>query len=510
MAITIKFNEKYVYFGPESGLHTQGEARAETYDITGPRYHDGRDLSTLTWYVRASHPNYRTLINRQLAVSVAPEDEEEVIITWPLEADFSAFAGELKVEFVGKSDGDEIIKLQSNGLQFKPSVEGTALPPKNVFEQAMSEMERLAQEAVNAAGQSKLNADKSESVLESVTETVQGVSESLERAEELVTQINGDAEAAAESAAAAKLSADNAAESEKNSAASASAAKASENSASSSKTAAAGSASAAKTSETNAAASQSAAANSASAAKTSETNAAASESAAGKSAEAAQTAKSAAESAAERAEAAAGEIDMSTYLQKTGDGKDVTVSFTAPDDADFSKITSGSKLSAIMILLSRWRNYIAQALTPTGTVLPFAGQTIPNGFLLCDGRAVSRTTYAGLFAVIGTIYGSGDGSTTFNLPDMRGRVAVGLDSDSNLGKTVGEKVVALLASQNGPHGHYIAIDYGAHDGNLRGLSSWSDRAKYDVTGVMDTGRSGEGAPHNNMQPSLHLYYLIKR
>ena len=83
-------------------------------------------------------------------------------------------------------------------------------------------------------------------------------------------------------------------------------------------------------------------------------------------------------------------------------------------------------------------------------------------------------------------------------------------SDSNLGKTVGEKVVALLASQNGPHGHYIAIDYGAHDGNLRGLSSWSDRAKYDVTGVMDTGRSGEGAPHNNMQPSLHLYYLIKR
>ena len=192
-------------------------------------------------------------------MSVAPEDEEKVIITWPLEADFSAFAGELKVEFVGKSDGDEIIKLQSNGLQFKPSVEGTALPPKNVFEQAMSEMERLAQEAVNAAGQSKLNADKSESVLESVTETVQGVSESLERAEELVTQINGDAEAAAESAAAAKLSADNAAESEKNSAASASAAKASENSASSSKTAAAGSASAAKTSETNAAASQSAA-----------------------------------------------------------------------------------------------------------------------------------------------------------------------------------------------------------------------------------------------------------
>lgn len=56
---------------------------------------------------------------------------------------------------------------------------------------------------------------------------------------------------------------------------------------------------------------------------------------------------------------------------------------------------------------------------PVGTIIPFAGNSVPQGYLLCDGSAISRTTYASLFAVIGTIYGAGDGSTTFNLPDYR-------------------------------------------------------------------------------------------
>lgn len=67
---------------------------------------------------------------------------------------------------------------------------------------------------------------------------------------------------------------------------------------------------------------------------------------------------------------------------------------------------------------------VAQAITalvstvPTGTILPFAGNTIPEGFLDCNGAAVSRTTYSGLFGVIGTTFGGGDGSTTFNLPNL--------------------------------------------------------------------------------------------
>lgn len=62
---------------------------------------------------------------------------------------------------------------------------------------------------------------------------------------------------------------------------------------------------------------------------------------------------------------------------------------------------------------------------PTGVVLPFGGSTVPEGFLLCNGAAISRTTYAKLFAAIGTLYGAGDGATTFNLPDMRDRFAEG-------------------------------------------------------------------------------------
>ncbi|MBN3010378.1 tail fiber protein, partial [Ruthenibacterium lactatiformans] len=66
---------------------------------------------------------------------------------------------------------------------------------------------------------------------------------------------------------------------------------------------------------------------------------------------------------------------------------------------------------------------------PVGCVIPFAGAAAPTGWLLCQGQAISRTTYAQLFSVIGTTYGSGDGKTTFNLPDMRGRVAVGSDAN---------------------------------------------------------------------------------
>ena len=69
-----------------------------------------------------------------------------------------------------------------------------------------------------------------------------------------------------------------------------------------------------------------------------------------------------------------------------------------------------------------------KAGVPVGTVLDFAGSTAPALWLLCSGQAVSRTTYSALFAAIGTIYGVGDGSTTFNLPDLRGVVIAGLDN----------------------------------------------------------------------------------
>ena len=510
MAISIEFKDKYVYFGPEAGLHTQGEARAEVYDVTGPRYHDGHDLSAMTWYVRASHPDYMTIINKKLRVSVDPDNEEQVIITWPVEADFTAYAGQLDVNFVAKSStGEEIVKLQSNGLQFAASVEGTAIPPRNMFEDAVSRMKELADAAEDAAVQSRLDADRAGEAQEAAAGSASAAAQSktsaeaaAQRAENAAGQIEGDAASAAASAAAAKTSETNAA---------------------ASKTAAANSASAAKTSETNAASSKTAAENSAAAAKTSETNAASSKNAAAGSASAAAQSKSAAEAAAKRAEDAAGQIDMSNYLLKTGDGKDVTVAFSPSSAADFSAPVSGSKLSAVMVMLSKWRNYISRALVPTGTVLAFAGSSAPSGFLLCDGRAVSRTTYTSLFSVIGTTYGSGDGSTTFNLPDMRGRVAVG--SDANLGAKAGAKTHALTNAELPVLSGAIVMHSSNVGTNIQTVNgvfkpAITNNGKYRGGGelVSDIGTSsvghfslniGGGQAMSLIQPSLYLNYLIK-
>ena len=97
------------------------------------------------------------------------------------------------------------------------------------------------------------------------------------------------------------------------------------------------------------------------------------------------------------------------------------------------------------ILDKTTQTYKELVLKPVGDTLPIGGiiafdsDTIPSGWLLCDGRAVSRTEYAELFKVIGTKHGSGNGSTTFNLPNPKGRTLVGKDSSdtdfSELGKT---------------------------------------------------------------------------
>ena len=71
---------------------------------------------------------------------------------------------------------------------------------------------------------------------------------------------------------------------------------------------------------------------------------------------------------------------------------------------------------------------------PTGTMLPFAGKTVPAGFLLCNGAEISRTTYARLFSVLGTTWGAGNGSTTFNLPNINDRCLEGTTNTANVGK----------------------------------------------------------------------------
>ena len=76
------------------------------------------------------------------------------------------------------------------------------------------------------------------------------------------------------------------------------------------------------------------------------------------------------------------------------------------------------------------------AYVQTGVIIPFAGTSVPTGYLLCNGAAVSRTDYANLFAAIGTLYGAGDGSTTFNLPDARDRVLQGASGKHSTGSYI--------------------------------------------------------------------------
>ena len=87
---------------------------------------------------------------------------------------------------------------------------------------------------------------------------------------------------------------------------------------------------------------------------------------------------------------------------------------------------------AKMALLEAQINSLTTDLIPAGLVMPFCGNAAPAGFLKCDGQAVSRTTYARLFALIGITYGPGNGTTTFNLPDYRGRVLVAADNEAGV------------------------------------------------------------------------------
>lgn len=138
---------------------------------------------------------------------------------------------------------------------------------------------------------------------------------------------------------------------------------------------------------------------------------------------------------------------------------------------------------------------------PVGAIKDRGAATLPNGYLLCDGSAVSRTTYADLFAVIATTWGVGDGSTTFNLPNLGRRVTVGSGGSgtstlaNTVGSTGGEETHTLVISE------VPAIDY------------YNSGAGSLQPGVVNGGSvqltKGGGGAHNVMQPSAVVYKIIK-
>ena len=103
---------------------------------------------------------------------------------------------------------------------------------------------------------------------------------------------------------------------------------------------------------------------------------------------------------------------------------------------------------------------------PTGSVFCIAVATVPSGYLECNGAAVSRTTYSVLFAVIGTAYGTGDGSSTFNLPDLRGEFIRGFDHGK--GTDSGRSIASSQSAQNASHNHSISLSGTTSNKSLTG------------------------------------------
>lgn len=212
-------------------------------------------------------------------------------------------------------------------------------------------------------------------------------------------------------------------------------------------------------------------------------------------------------------------------------GTTTIYSLNYPQGTDL--VTNGA--AAIQTLAEQ----IGTNVPPTGSLLAYAGSTSPSGWLLCAGQAVSRTTYATLFGIIGTSYGVGDGSTTFNVPDLRGRIPAGKDDmggsaasrltsttitggATTLGNAGGAQTHTLTGAESGTTAHthtqaqhrhtfnYTSTTGGILSGTVLGQSV-AGGAVVDYTTATNNNSTAANASnaHNNVQPTIILNYIIK-
>ena len=177
------------------------------------------------------------------------------------------------------------------------------------------------------------------------------------------------------------------------------------------------------------------------------------------------------------------------------------------------------------VQVETFENYvesIGTSIKPkAGFIYPLAGSVIPEGFLLCDGAEYGRTEFPELFAAIGTIYGNGDGSTTFNVPNLQTRVPVGAGNSYGLGATGGEATHTLTADEMPEHSGHLYGTAGNVNGKGNATGAWLDTMKVNSSHTVSYGwdysnneyypanhELGGSQPHNNMQPYTVVNYII--
>jgi len=152
----------------------------------------------------------------------------------------------------------------------------------------------------------------------------------------------------------------------------------------------------------------------------------------------------------------------------------------------------------------------------TGIIQMYAGSTAPNGWKICDGSAISRTTYSALFNVIGVSYGAGDGTTTYNIPNLNGKVPVGLNSlepeFDTLGKSGGEKSHLLTSVESGSpaHNHPITAKLQAYGTTYNEPNTGSDgQGNWGTTYTNNSTAVDASSAHQNLQPYCTINMIIK-
>ena len=168
---------------------------------------------------------------------------------------------------------------------------------------------------------------------------------------------------------------------------------------------------------------------------------------------------------------------------------------------------------------------------PTATIVPWSSASVPTGFLECNGQAVSRSTYSALFAIVGTTYGAGDGSSTFLVPDLQDNVAVGKSNNKALGSTAGANTVASTGNVGGSTANATLstaqLASHSHSGGRANRAVFtnfnnSDFPPTNVGNPTNTGNQGSGSGHSHnmsatfsgdatsvLQPYLTVIYIIK-